>query len=101
MEEKNNNTGSNSELNKNKKYHDATNAFFYASIAQIPLFALPAICGVILGKYLDKKFATGMTFTLVILCITFITSWVFVFRMNKRITDRYKEIRRKMQEEGN
>lgn len=83
----------------NQKYNKATGAFFYASLIQIPIFALPAIISVFLGKYLDNKFDTGKMWTLILLAISFVVSWISVFKTNAKITKEYKRVREEMKKE--
>ncbi len=80
----------------NQKYNKATDAFFYASLIQIPIFALPALISVFLGRYLDNKLDTGKTWTLILLALSFVVSWISVFRVNAKITKEYKKVRDEM-----
>lgn len=73
------------------EYNKMTNKFFYASLMNIPIFAVPAFAALFLGKFLDNKFETGKYITLGLLLIAFISSWVIVLRNNKKISKEIKE----------
>lgn len=78
------------------EYKRATNAFFYASIIMIPIFALPAFLALFLGRYLDNYFGSGFLITLIFLISSFIFSWVWVWKKNKELTQNYRKIRIEM-----
>lgn len=83
----------------NPDYHKVTGKLFYNSLINIPLFAVPAFSALFLGKYLDAKFETGKTLTLVALFFAFTLSWVLVLRKNAKLTKEYRAVREKMKQE--
>lgn len=97
IQEKQNESG----LINNPKYDKVTTKFFKASLINIPLFAVPAFTALFLGKFLDQKFQTNKTITLVLLFIAFTSSWVLVFLNNKKITKEYRQVRKEMMEKEN
>lgn len=98
MEDKNIQEQQNQSGLNNPKYDEVTTKFFKASLINIPLFAVPAFTALFLGKFLDKKFETDKTITLILLLLSFIFSWVMVLRSNKKLTKEYKAVRKEMME---
>lgn len=88
-------------LNKknNLEYQKITTRFFYASLLNIPIFGVPAFAALFLGKFLDKKFSTGNTIMIIMLSIAFVTSWVVVILNNRRLSRKFKEVRKQMDAE--
>lgn len=77
-------------------YHRVTGKMFTNSLINIPLFAIPAFTALFLGKYLDGRYGTNKKITLVLLLISFIFSWVLVFRNSRRVVKEYREVRKEM-----
>lgn len=92
IQEKQNESG----LIDNPKYDKVTTKFFRASLINIPLFAVPAFTALFLGKFLDQKFTTNKTITIILLFIAFTFSWIMVLRNNKKITREYRQVRKEM-----
>ncbi len=92
IQEKQNESG----LIDNPKYDKVTTKFFRASLINIPLFAVPAFTALFLGKFLDQKFTTNKTITIILLFIAFTFSWIMVLRNNKKITREYGQVRKEM-----
>ncbi len=84
-----------------ESYKKITNAFFYASLSLIPIFAVPAFSALLLGKFLDARFDTGKLITLVLLLLALITSWVITFKKVLRLNKKYREVREEMKQGPN
>lgn len=91
----------NIENKSGESYKKITNAFFYASLSLIPIFAVPAFSALLLGKFLDARFDTGKLITLVLLLLALITSWVITFKKVLRLNKKYKEVREGMKQGPN
>jgi uncharacterized membrane protein (DUF485 family) len=83
----------------NKEYHEVTTKMFRTSLVNIPLFAVPAFAALFLGKYLDGRFETGKTITVVLIFIAFSLSWVLVLKRTRKMNKEYREVREKMKAE--
>jgi hypothetical protein len=77
-------------------YHKVTSKMFTNSLINIPLFAVPAFAALFVGKYLDNRYETEKTITLILLLIAFTTSWVLVLRNSRKLAREYKEMRKEM-----
>jgi uncharacterized membrane protein (DUF485 family) len=88
----------NNNFKNTPEYQKITDKFFYASLVNIPLFAVPAFSALFLGKFLDKKFGTDKMITLGLLLLSAVISWVLVLRNNKKINKEYREIRKGMED---
>lgn len=69
------------------------NKFFYGSLQSIAIFGVPAFSALILGRYLDRTFQTGKIYTLILLVITFVSSWIIIYFRNKKIIKEYRDYR--------
>lgn len=81
------------------EYQKITDKFFHASLINIPILAVPAFGALFLGKFLDNKFETDKTITLILLLLAIVLSWTLILRNNKRINREYKKIRQDMENE--
>lgn len=86
---------------KNHEYKRVTDAFFYASLSLIPVFAVPAFAALFLGKFLDGKFETGKMITLALLLLALISSWVITLKKAKQINAEYRKMREEMKQGQN
>lgn len=63
------------------------------------IFGGPAIVAFWVGGRLDVHFATGGdTYRLIALAVTFVLSWVWVFRLYAQLNREAKEVERKVRE---
>lgn len=85
----------------NNDYHKVTSKLFYASLINIPIFAVPAFGALFLGKYLDSKFGSGKTLMIILLFVAFTFSWFMVLKRNAKIMKEYRTVREKMKQEKN
>lgn len=69
------------------------NKFFYGSLHSIAIFGIPAFSALILGRYLDRTFQSGKIYTLILLFITFVSSWIIIYFRNKKIIKEYRAYR--------
>jgi MFS-type transporter involved in bile tolerance (Atg22 family) len=81
------------------EYQKITDKFFYASLTNIPILALPAFGALFLGKFLDNKFETNKTITLILLLLAIVFSWFLILRNNRKINREYKKIREEMEKQ--
>ena len=79
-------------------YHKVTSKMFTNSLINIPLFGIPAFTALFLGKYLDGRYGTNKKITLALLVLSFIFSWILVYRNSRRVTKEYREVRKAMKE---
>lgn len=75
------------------KFKKITTQFFWESFFGIFIFGIPAFTAMFFGKMIDKNLGTGRTWTLILLLLAFISSWVMVWFRNKRVTRMYREFR--------
>ncbi|MDQ5952777.1 MAG: hypothetical protein QG551_5 [Patescibacteria group bacterium] len=80
----------------NPDYHKITTKLFYNSLLNIPLFAVPAFSALFLGKYLDARFGTDKTITMILLFCAFSLSWFLVLKKNSKLTKEYRSVREEM-----
>ncbi len=69
------------------------NKFFKESLFGIAIFGVPAFSALLLGRYLDTVVGTQKIYTLILLVIAFVSSWILIYFRNKRITKEYREYR--------
>ncbi len=81
------------------EYKRVTNAFFYASLSLIPVFAVPAFSALLLGRYLDGRFETGKMITLSLLLVALISSWGFTLNKAVKMNTEYRRVREGMKKE--
>lgn len=91
----------NIENKSGESYKKVTNAFFYASLSLIPIFAVPAFSALFLGRYLDGRFETGKLITLVLLLLALITSWIITLKKAVKMNSEYRRVREEMKKEQN
>jgi len=63
------------------------------------IIAIPAFLALFLGKYIDKTNKAGNTFTLSLLAVAFILSWIIIIKKYISFTRKIKEIDRKIKEQ--
>lgn len=78
------------------EYQKITDKFFYASLTNIPILALPAFGALFLGKFLDNKFSTDKFLTIGLLVLALVLSWVIVLKNNKRLMKELRDYREKI-----
>lgn len=86
---------------ENQEYKRVTNAFFYASLSLIPVFAVPAFAALFVGRLLDAKFETGKMITLILLLIALVSSWVFTLKKAQSMNSEYRKVREAMKSNQN
>lgn len=59
---------------------DYSGRIFWFAFGLIPIFGLPAVAAVLLGKFLDNFFGSGLYGTVGLLAIAFVFSWFIVIR---------------------
>lgn len=82
-------------------YKKVTDAFFYASLSLIPIFAVPAFSALLLGRFLDSKFETGKLITLALLLVALVSSWIVTLKKAVKMNKEYRRMREEMKREQN
>lgn len=54
------------------------------------VFAVPAIIGALIGRFFDKRYGTGEMWTIILLFVAFLISWILVIVAYKRSEKRLK-----------
>ncbi len=91
----------NIENKSGESYKKITNAFFYASLSLIPIFAVPAFSALLLGKFLDARFDTGKLITLALLLVALVSSWIVTLKKAVKMNKEYRRMREEMKREQN
>lgn len=81
-----------------KRRDELTTKIFWLGLHISFIFAIPAVIGVIAGKYLDEFFNTGNKITTFVLLFTFIFSWILVFIKYNQLNKKLKGISQKIKE---
>ncbi len=76
----------NDKKNQRQKY---TNKIFFLGLEIIVYFGLPAVFGIVLGDFLEKKY--NLNANIPILFGTYIVSWVIVFFRYRNISKNFKK----------
>jgi hypothetical protein len=79
------------------KLHAFTGKFFYEGLLGFVILGLPVFLGVIVGKKLDKLFATGKILTFVMVIVGLVIGWIIILRRNKVLVKGYRDIRKEME----
>ena len=62
------------------------------------IFGIPAALAAVVGTKIDAAQATGRTWTLILLGVSFVVSWVLMIRMYIRLNKEAKEVDRAVRE---
>ncbi len=69
---------------------------FFMMIEIAIIIALPAFIALFLGQYLDRDNPSSKTFTIGLLFISFILSWIIIIRKYIKLNKKMKEIDNKI-----
>ena len=68
---------------------------FHLMLKILVIFGVPAIIGFFVGRYIDTRFDIRPNGSLMVLGVTFITSWLITIRMYKNISAELKAFEKK------
>ncbi|MDP3989226.1 MAG: AtpZ/AtpI family protein [bacterium] len=75
-----------------EKRRKISDRIYYLIIEIAFIFALPAFGGLWFGMYLDGRFGTKRRYTLIVLLLSFMVSWLLVIARYRRVTRALKEV---------
>ena len=82
-----------------KQREDLTHKTFTMMFQVLLIFAIPVFVGYFVGQWLDTRFEIKPYGTMLVLAVTFISSWAVVIRMYLRVSKKFIELREQEERE--